>query len=195
MKRSIRSTLTPLVLIAGAALITVITGCSNLSGLDANSNYSCPAPPGVVCKPMSEVYRSQNQALSVSASSSESAETESKLVLRTSQPVASFLPGETRPLRSQPKVLRIWVAPYEDTDGDLHEEHRMYLQVDAGRWMVDHHRARIQNAYTPIRAPMADQTKMPSAKDAAKSEVRTESRQASTDAFDSLPDTSAGAGK
>ena len=181
---------TPLALIAGAALIS---GCSNLSGLDATSNYSCPAPPGVVCKPMSEVYRSQNQPRSVGAA--DSANAESATAMRATPPAASFLPGETRPLRSQPKVLRIWVAPYEDTDGDLHEEHRMYLQVDAGRWMGEHHRARIQNAYTPLRAPSTDTSKASQASNAVKSDARAESRPNAPDVFDSTPDTGPGVAK
>lgn len=196
MKPFIRLYAKPAAWIAVATLATIMTGCTNLSGLDATSNYSCPAPPGVVCKPMSEVYRSTNQPRTVSAPADAVAESDAKVAMRTSLPPATFLPGETRPLRSQPKVLRIWVAPYEDSDGDLHEEHRMYLQVDAGRWMVEHHRARIQNAYLPIRAPSITQSKADTSKPAdLRAAARPDSPQNQTDVFDSAPDTNVGAVK
>jgi conjugal transfer pilus assembly protein TraV len=131
----------------------------NMSGLDASSNYSCPAPPGVVCKPMSEVYRSRTPSLSEQpAALAAKAEVKAKetsediQILNSTLPAAPFVIGDYRPLRSQPKILRIWVGPFQDSDGDLHEEHRMYLQVDSGHWMIAHHEEEIRNAFAPLHA-------------------------------------------
>jgi conjugal transfer pilus assembly protein TraV len=62
------------------------------------------------------------------------------------------------PIRSAPLVLRVWFAPWEDTDGDLHDQSYVYLPVDSGRWLIEHNRRRIQDAYRPVRAPVAQAT-------------------------------------
>jgi conjugal transfer pilus assembly protein TraV len=38
------------------------------------------------------------------------------------------------PIRSQAGILRIWVAPWEDQDGDLHADGYLYTEVEARRW-------------------------------------------------------------
>jgi conjugal transfer pilus assembly protein TraV len=57
------------------------------------------------------------------------------------------------PIRSAPRLLRVWFAPWEDTDGDLHDQSYVYLPVDSGRWLIEHNRRRIQDNYRPVRAP------------------------------------------
>ena len=57
------------------------------------------------------------------------------------------------PLRSTPRILRVWVAPWEDSDGDLQDQSYIYVVVDSGHWLIEHQRAAIRNAYTPIAAP------------------------------------------
>ena len=57
------------------------------------------------------------------------------------------------PLRSPARVLRLWVKPWEDADGDLMDQLYVYVPVDNGRWLVDHTQRQIRDAYAPIRAP------------------------------------------
>ena len=184
-------------------LTTAGTGCTNMSGLDASSNYSCPAPAGVVCKPMSEVYRSPARSGSTVPADSEMTTVHEVKSTNFGSRLATsalldtpFLPDDKFPLRSQPKVLRIWAAPYADTDGDLHEDHRMYLQVDSGHWMIEHHQAHIQDAFAPLRAPVTEKAE---ATDVAKPNKRPNTRSDalpgaqptphvnSSDLFDSAP--------
>ncbi|WP_413891024.1 type IV conjugative transfer system lipoprotein TraV [Candidatus Skiveiella danica] len=40
-------------------------------------------------------------------------------------------------LRSSPRVLRLWVAPWEDRDGDLHDASFVHVVIDTGRWLID----------------------------------------------------------
>ena len=56
------------------------------------------------------------------------------------------------PLRSAPRVLRIWVAPYEDSEGDLRDQTHIYVTVDRGAWQIEHTRRVIQDRFAPIRA-------------------------------------------
>jgi conjugal transfer pilus assembly protein TraV len=57
------------------------------------------------------------------------------------------------PLRSPARVLRLWVKPWEDADGDLMDQLYVYVPVDNGRWLVDHTQRQIRDAYAPIKAP------------------------------------------
>jgi conjugal transfer pilus assembly protein TraV len=57
------------------------------------------------------------------------------------------------PLRTQSRVLRVWIAPWEDSDGDLNDQSYSYLVVDSGRWMIDQSRRNIANEYAPSKPP------------------------------------------
>jgi len=47
----------------------------------------------------------------------------------------------------------VWFAPWEDNDGDMHDQSYVYLPIDNGKWLIEHNRRRIQDAYRPVRAP------------------------------------------
>jgi conjugal transfer pilus assembly protein TraV len=55
------------------------------------------------------------------------------------------------PLRSGPRVLRLWIKPWEDSDHDLNSESLVYVQVDNGRWLVDHVQRLAREPYAPVR--------------------------------------------
>jgi len=40
-------------------------------------------------------------------------------------------------LRTEPRVLRLWIAPWEDSDGDLHDAALVHVVVDVGRWLIE----------------------------------------------------------
>ena len=91
--------------------------------------YGCPAPEGVQCKPISEVYRSLGQK--------KPATKISKGDLSNSKASEAAQASETPvPLRSAPKILRVWVSPWIDAEGDLHQEGYLYLVVDHGTWAL-----------------------------------------------------------
>ena len=54
-------------------------------------------------------------------------------------------------LRAGPRVLRLWIKPWEDADRDLNGESLVYVQIDNGRWLVDHVQRQARDAYAPIR--------------------------------------------
>ena len=45
---------------------------------------------------------------------------------------ASFIPGQ--PVRYGETVQRIWIAPYEDTEGNYHQDSFMYSVMKGGHW-------------------------------------------------------------
>lgn len=44
---------------------------------------------------------------------------------------------DTVPLRTQPEILRVWIAPWEDTNGALHGGNYIYLVVNSGKWIIE----------------------------------------------------------
>jgi conjugal transfer pilus assembly protein TraV len=51
-------------------------------------------------------------------------------------------------------VLRLWIAPWEDADGDLHEASVLHVLVDTGRWLIERvipaNRQRVDAVRPPI---------------------------------------------
>lgn len=123
----------PVVLLFSFALGGALSGCA--------VKYGCPAPDGVTCKPISEVYVGDGdrgpgigdrERPGLETRDSGSAE-ENLLLAPGPRPPA---PEPVVPLRSAPKVLRVWVAPWIDEEGDLHQEGDLYVVVDHGAWAV-----------------------------------------------------------
>ncbi|HRO59514.1 MAG TPA: TraV family lipoprotein [Burkholderiaceae bacterium] len=141
--------------IAGGALLS---GCTNISGLDARPSYSCAAPEGVACQSMSGVYEnsirnrlpSQQPRSAPSGNAAPSIEPAQGASARTSYAPAGT-PTVGMPLRTPPRLMRLWVKTWEDEDRDLHGESLVYLQLDAGRWLAEHTQREARQAYAPIR--------------------------------------------
>lgn len=151
-----------ILLTMGAA--AALCGCASLSGYDATDKFACKAPEGILCESMTGIYENaQQQNLpgqkvnlkgKAAAASSDTNTTAASSVL--TKPISSGTP-----IRSAPRVLRVWFAPWEDTDGDLHDQSYVYLPVNAGRWLIEHNRRRIQDTYRPVKTPFP-QTTIPS---------------------------------
>jgi conjugal transfer pilus assembly protein TraV len=72
---------------------------------------------------------------------------------RESVPTASAVPMGA--IRTEPTIIRIWIAPWEDADGDLNDQGYVYLQIDAGRWLIEHNREQIRRSFAPAQAGAA----------------------------------------
>lgn len=163
-----------------AALALPLGACMNMSGLGGDSKYACAAPEGVACDSVSGTYanavhhnlpsqqRRSGPTLTTAAASSSSgspnaagnasapprpalaATTLSDAALSTAS-ASSTSPA----LRSQSRYLRLWIKPWEDIDGDLFDQAHVYVQVDNGRWQIDHVRQQIRERYAPLRPPIS----------------------------------------
>ena len=137
------------------APMTLATGCaSTLSGVGGNENYACKAPEGVVCTSIAGVYANSVQ------NNLPSQRVEKRAVAPVPQPAAaprtvpiasSAVEGSS--IRSAARILRLWIAPWEDTDGDLQDQSYVYVVVDSGRWLIEHRRSAIRSGFMPITAP------------------------------------------
>ncbi len=67
-------------------------------------------------------------------------------------------------LRTAPRVLRLWIAPWEDSDGDLHEASTVNVLIDHGRWLIERVRPAPRGprmGVTPPAAPTVAPTAAP----------------------------------
>lgn len=179
--------------LASVFLTLGVAGCVSFSGLDAASEYSCKAPPGMPCQSLSGVvanyesgnlpYQMQTRVatepdlgprkpgtpLPAEASShgdKSGRATDAQDLPQAAMPAAPARDSDRRisprameapssgmPIRMPPLVLRIWVAPWEDETGDLHDQSYIYTMINSGGWLIDANRSRIQQEYRPILAP------------------------------------------
>jgi conjugal transfer pilus assembly protein TraV len=138
-------------LTAAVALFLGLGGCaSTLSGLNGSSQFSCEAPDGVTCSSLSGVYANA-VANNLPALRKEGGRADSGDG-NTHGAIVGRAPASGDPVRTQSKVLRVWIAPWEDTDGDLHDQSYVYVVADPGRWLIEHSRKRIVDHYRPTFA-------------------------------------------
>ena len=150
-------------------LLPALSACMNMSGLGGDSKYACKAPEGVACDSVSGTYAnavhnnlpSQRAQRSAVTEKGESEPSPSTNFARTIVSTASGNADDgttTGPLRSQARVLRLWIKPWEDADGDLYDQGYIYVQVDNGQWLIDHVQRQIRDAYAPVKLPPSTTT-------------------------------------
>ena len=142
-----------------------LTACSSISGLDGTSSYSCKAPPGVKCDSVSGTYYnalqnnlpSQRKSLPQAPSGVPNSAAPAGQDATVSTSIGSTVPprvgGGNQPalLRAAPRVMRLWIKPWEDSDRDLNGESTVYVRIDDGRWLVDHIQRQAREPFAPIR--------------------------------------------
>ena len=188
----------------------LLAGCSSITGLDGSSQYACKAPEGVKCDSVSGNYYNaiqnnlpaQRKPTGTLNPASLSDPQDAPPVRGSSRASASSIPTTAAlaagavgsvegsayfaaPLRAGPRVLRLWIKPWEDADRDLNGESLVYVQIDNGRWLVDHVQRQAREPYAPIRP-----TRLPtsaakgSAPDARESDSRPASQHGQSSADD-----------
>lgn len=144
-------------------LAVSLTGCSSLSGLDGSSKFSCKAPDGVSCSSLSGVYANASQNnlpglqvekpkqddKSKGEGNAESEEVRPAVAGTLDSNIVGKPLNSGDPLYAPSKILRVWIAPWEDADGDLHDQSYVYIMADYGRWIIEHNRQRIIDQYRP----------------------------------------------
>lgn len=143
------------------AVAMLASGCATSRG-----RYACGAPQGVTCMSAREVYEHTNDADRVLpqrrgqdahrsgaaqdieyGAPTRTQDTATSVVIdrgaltfaHTQNPNAGILPGGaviTGPVRTPPKVMRIWVNAWEDQAGDLHEATAVYTEIQPRRWSI-----------------------------------------------------------
>lgn len=174
----------PIAITTAMAAMVVLAGCaSSLSGVGGTQSYACKAPVGAQCTSVSGVYanaapiahravyeamRQQQAQLATTPVAAPSAQAQALAtpgastipVFGPAKPTASTAPPAA--LRSPPRVVRLWIAPWEDRDGDLHDASFVHVVVDTGRWLIERvrpaPRSRLDVAKPPFAPPIEPST-------------------------------------
>lgn len=144
-----------------------LSGCaSTLSGVGGADGYACKAPEGALCTSVSGVYANTAQGMPKPAKSPEKQSVPAKPAIYGATSIApdrgSAVSGE--PIRSNPRVLRLWIAPWEDADGDLHEAALVHVIVDTGRWLIEHVRPAVRSRMDRVAPPVSNAQELSPAK-------------------------------
>ncbi|MFN3958024.1 MAG: type IV conjugative transfer system lipoprotein TraV [Tepidimonas ignava] len=136
----------------------LLSGCaSTMSGLDGEAKFACKAPEGVSCASLSGVYAN---AVADNLPGLRKDKPAPTVAQQTPSPIQGRAPSSGEPIRTAPKVLRLWIAPWEDADGDLHDQSYVYVVANPGRWVIEHNQRRIIDRYRPtFIQPQAPQSK------------------------------------
>ena len=153
--------------VAATLASLLLSACANITGLDGASSYNCKAPEGVKCDSVSGTYHNalQNnlpsQRRAPTGGQSQLPPTPNPAGMRSAPAMlataARTAPSDeaagyaAAPLRASPKILRLWIKSWEDADRDLNGETLVYVQVDNGRWLVDHVQRQSRESYAPVR--------------------------------------------
>ena len=121
-----------------------LTGCSSITGLqDAESNFACSVDMTPRCASLSSVHESldkeetqKNFTFESDSSASGSNTVRIREVTTEGKPIDRLAYDSPLmvPKRAPEEILRVWIAPYIDTDGDLHAEHVIFTTVRDARW-------------------------------------------------------------
>lgn len=135
-----------------------LSGCAtSMSGIGGNESYACKAPEGVLCMSVSGVYANSSRGPARPAEPSRGKSAAEVPSTYGASPVlsATTTAAPSNAIRSNPRLLRVWVAPWEDSDGDLHEAGYLHVLVDTGRWLVEHVRPAPRSDVDGVAPPPA----------------------------------------
>lgn len=153
---------TALVFVASA-----MTGCAGgLSGLSPDSGFKCKAPDGVQCASMSGVaanlrannlpgQRKSGYTSAEGEGPRKSGVTPKYETTKTGFAGSGGIVNAPGAIRSEPETIRIWAAWWEDAEGDLNEDSKVYLVVNPGRWLVEHNSRQIESEFAPSRVAIS----------------------------------------
>lgn len=149
----------PVALLSGSALLT---GCASSFGI-GNSEYGCSGyPEGVQCMSAKDMYQLTEQPGSVTADkaieyqrkigkmppdskasdSNHGSEAEEHGGARSSGVAQGHILSQSPindgavPIRTRSEIMRIWVAPWESADGDLHISGLVFTELEQRRWNI-----------------------------------------------------------
>jgi conjugal transfer pilus assembly protein TraV len=138
--------------------LSALSGCAVMTGYSgAKSTFSCKAPDGVRCESMTGVYANAMQNNLPGQQVTHKTTGDKKGAKTAVQNYAPAVMTKTlssgAPIRSNPRQLRLWMAPWVDSDGDLHDQSFIYVTTDYGDWQIEHVKRSIEQSYQPVRGP------------------------------------------
>lgn len=147
-------------LITAAVILVITSGCTSFLSV-GSPKFACNGlPEGEKCMSTRDIYEATNdgnvplkmegeeddQAKKKTKKSSKAKKETDENVQVVSVPgvtdvvvdnyVAPRLPDRPIPIRTPAQVMRIWVAPWEDDNGDLITNGYVYTEIEPRRWVI-----------------------------------------------------------
>lgn len=113
-------------------LLMLMSSCAEL-----NDKFDCPAQSGIRCESITSINaRVDRGELGVHGINS--------IENKTMEAIPTYIPHQLNtphysskgePLRYAETVQRVWVAPFEDKQGNYHQENDIYTVAKPGKWI------------------------------------------------------------
>ena len=133
-----------------SVLPLVLTGCGSITGLEnAQSDFACSVEMPAQCASMTQVHEGvsrtdkrkkvQPNGEEESKPKRASGEISERIVLNLDKEggLKEKLISPMQPRRQKEEILTVWIAPFVDEAGDLHDEQRIHVTVKAASWSPD----------------------------------------------------------
>ena len=151
-------------IVSAVSAAIMLSGCGSLTGFsNAKTDFACADLfGGPSCRNISQVHEENNPTTPVALAASEeedfiqpffesnqSKDSEEVTTVSTDVSVEQVQTGAiertsdfvtivpARPWRKPETVLRVWLAPFHDKLGDLHDQRYLYVRLENGGWTTD----------------------------------------------------------
>jgi conjugal transfer pilus assembly protein TraV len=127
--------------------------------VSCSAKYACKDKvnlEGEKCDSITEVY--EKKVIGSEVPEKEKVKKE-EVVSEEIEAVRGLSYEEGKPIRLPPRVIRIWIAPWEDSDGDLHQPSYIYSEISPkrGRWLFgEKETITTQPALRPMEKPSSE---------------------------------------
>jgi conjugal transfer pilus assembly protein TraV len=138
-------------------IVCVITAAASLGGcVFGRAKYDCPAPNGVACMSARQIYAATETTDHVEKKTDAKPMTPASEAMPTNHATAGLVFDgaemtlastptpprtvdvipENLPVRLPARILRVWVAGWEDDQGALHTPSVLYTEIAPRRWAL-----------------------------------------------------------
>ena len=108
-----------------------LSGCSKMSG-----TFDCPYGKGVGCRSITEVNQMVNDGKLSGLDSVESTQHKATVAHKCDKQQEIALVDKTKVHRMKEEHLKVWVAPFEDEQGNFHEDSVIHTVLKPGSWQL-----------------------------------------------------------
>jgi conjugal transfer pilus assembly protein TraV len=137
-------------------ILPVLVGLAVLLSAGCATQYGCKGmPDDPQCLSTTEAYQVTDKALP-EPSKPETSKIEAvradaivPFPRHARQPVPKI--EDPTPIRTPAQVMRIWIAPWEDSDGDLMVSGYVYTELEPRRWMIGKSAPTVSPSLVPLQ--------------------------------------------
>lgn len=124
------------------SILMIMMSASLLSACTTNSSFDCPNKAGVNCRSLDQInamvdsgeIHGRMQGSGNDSSLSMMNQLKERDEFQSFPNSSTFIPGQ--PIRYGETVQRIWIAPYEDMEGNYHQDSVLYAVMKGGHWIA-----------------------------------------------------------